>query len=65
MRVGVAGDREWVASVDHYVSLRVTDQKERHRHLETAETECAALEQIELKAARHAAILDRSEDCSN
>jgi hypothetical protein len=44
MSVGVASDRDWVPAVDHDVPLRVTDEKERHRHFETAEGECAALE---------------------
>jgi hypothetical protein len=57
MSMGVASDRDRVPTVDHDLSLRVADQKERHRHVETADPECAALEQIQLKATRHEPML--------
>ena len=55
--VYVARDREWIAAVDHDVSLRVADQEERDRNLDIAEAERAAVEQVELRARRHGPIV--------
>jgi hypothetical protein len=59
MGMRVASDRHWIAAVDHDVSLGVADEKERHGHLETPETERPAREQVQRKTARHDAILGR------
>jgi hypothetical protein len=57
MSMSVASDRQWVPAVNHDVSPRVADEKERHWDLDAAEPERAAVEQKELNAARHRAIL--------
>jgi hypothetical protein len=57
MRVRVAGDRQRIAPVDEDVSLRVADQEERHRHLDSTEAKRAAVEHIQRRASRHGSIL--------
>ena len=53
VRVRVAGDGQRVAAVDQHVALGVAEQEERHRGLHATGSERPAVEQVELKAARH------------
>jgi len=59
-RVRVAGHGERVAAVDDHVAARMTDQEEGHGHLDAAEPEGPAVEQVQRDAAGHAAMLDGS-----
>jgi len=58
----ISGDGERIATVHHDVALRVTDQEERHRHLNPAYLKCAAAEQIERDTRRHTQIVRTRSD---
>src|SRR3984893_18007992 len=57
VRASIWGDGEWVAAVDDHIAVRVADQKERHRHLDRADLERAAAEQVEHDAGGHVHIV--------
>lgn len=53
----IAGDSERIATVHDDVARWVTDQEERHRHLDPADLKGAASEQVEHETRRHAQIV--------
>jgi hypothetical protein len=55
--VSIAGDCEWIATIDNDVALWVANQKERHRHVDAADLKRAAAEQVEHDASRHTQIV--------